>query len=77
MNNQSKTDDFFDDSDSVWDTDFEFEEQQADKRQAQDKKHNRKRDARRLLEDHFEKRKLRARNRFIDDYDYSDHFEVY
>ena len=74
MSNRDKTDDFFDDT-SDWDTDFEFEEQQADKRQAFDKKNNRKRDARRLLEDHFEKRKLRARNRFIDDFDYKDHLD--
>lgn len=73
MSNQSKANDFFDDSE--WDSDFEFEEQQADKRQVNERKNSRKRDARRLLEDHFEKRKLRARNRFIDDY--NEHFDDY
>lgn len=72
MSKQNKMNDYFDDSD--WDADFGFEERQAEKRRVNDKKANRKREARRQLEDHFERRKLRARNRFIDDYDYSDDY---
>ena len=59
-----KNDDFLEED---WESVMDFEERELEKRRSNNIKHKRKASTKQRLDDYFEQRELRKRNRFLDD----------
>lgn len=67
MSKQDTMSDYSDDYD--WDDNLDIDDQETEKERVTKKRASRKRNVKRRLDDYFESRRMRTKNRFLDSYD--------